>query len=144
MVGFLVISHGNLAEGIKDSISMIMGEQERFEAIGLRADTDMEHFSDEIYEAAVRLDDGDGVILFTDMFGASPCNFAAANMSRFLEESRKVKILTGVNLPMVLEGFIRRMECNDLEEIKDTCLDGGRDGVQDFTAHCMDLYDEEE
>lgn len=144
MVGFLIVSHGSLAEGLKDSISMIMGEQEQFEAVGLRGDTDMEHFADEIYKAAVRVDDGDGIVLFTDMFGASPCNFAAMNMGRFLEEKRNVKILTGVNLPMVLEGFIRRMECSDPEKIKEACLDGGREGVQDFTAHCMDMDEDDE
>lgn len=143
MVGFLVVSHGDMAKGIKDSISMIMGDQEQFGAVGLYVDSDMERFQQEIYEAAVRLDNGDGVILFTDMFGASPCNFAAMNMQRFAEKGCRVEILTGVNLPMMLEGFAKRMESCALDEIKGACLDCGREGIQDFMRICADMDDED-
>ncbi|MDM8293042.1 PTS sugar transporter subunit IIA [Faecalicoccus pleomorphus] len=80
MIGVLIVSHGRLAEGMKDSIQMIMGEVEQVSTIGLFTDTDLEQFKDEIKNEILKLDTGDGVLVFVDLFGASPANFVASNI----------------------------------------------------------------
>lgn len=80
MVGFVVVTHGSFAEGLLSSAVMIMGKQEQLKAVGLYEDADLEQFSSQICEAVSSVDTGDGVLIFTDMFGASPFNFSVSNI----------------------------------------------------------------
>ena len=71
MVGFVVVTHGSFAEGLLSSAVMIMGKQEQLKAVGLYEDADLEQFSSQICEAVSSVDTGDGVLVFTDMFGTT-------------------------------------------------------------------------
>lgn len=97
MVGLVVATHGRLAEELIRTAEGIVGKLERCEAVSIGASLAMEECRTRLSEAVKRADEGDGVLVLTDMFGGTPSNLALT----LLDE--KVEVVTGVNLPMVLK-----------------------------------------
>lgn len=130
MVGILVATHGEMAPGIYDSVRMIMGEQEQFNVMSLLEGQDVEEFGLEMAEYIEKIDTGKGVLVLVDLFSASPYNQAALNKSKV----KKVdyRIVSGVNLPMVLEVVGMRMSGMELEELTQTAMKAGQEGIKNF------------
>lgn len=97
MVGLVVATHGQLAEELLRTASGIVGPMERCEALTITAASSMEDARGRLGEAIHRVDDGEGVLILTDMFGGTPANLALT----FLED--RIEVVTGVNLPMLLK-----------------------------------------
>ena len=77
MVGLVLISHGKMAEGIADSLSMLFGaDLPQFEICALREMNSPQEFHDELCRKVAKVDSGDGVLIFADMLGGTPCNQA--------------------------------------------------------------------
>lgn len=140
MVGILIVTHGKLAEGFADSAEMIMGKQEQLKTIGLYPDSDLENFKDCVLHGMHEVNTGEGILVFVDMFGASPCNFAAANIAELMEEGMDVRILTGVNLGMLIECLSMRTFVKDLNVLYPKMLETGKDGIRELldTLHAQD------
>jgi len=126
LVGIIVVSHGGMAEGLMDAMRMITGEQERVVAISLNESDAPEDLGERIKEVLPEMDDGDGVLIMVDLFGATPFN---ASSRLYLELDRKIEIVTGANLPMLVETVISRGG-NDLKSVFECALQSGKDGVQ--------------
>ncbi|MDB7984242.1 PTS sugar transporter subunit IIA [Faecalicoccus pleomorphus] len=144
MIGVLIVSHGRLAEGMKDSIQMIMGEVEQVSTIGLFTDTDLEQFKDEIKNEILKLDTGDGVLVFVDLFGASPANFVASNIQELVGEGTKLRIITGVNLGMLIECMGTRTFETDLDKIYLTSMNAGKDGIHELIDFMSDSDEDDD
>lgn len=129
MIGILVITHGNLAEEILKTAQLIVGKQERVLYLGLHYGDSIEEFSVKVKDTISSLDDGDGVLVFSDLFGASPYNAAAFSAGKI--ESSKFRCITGVNLPMLLEALTTRDECN-LESLTEACMTCGIQGIKEL------------
>ena len=97
MIGLVLVTHGRLAAEFKLATEHVVGKQERFEAICIEADDDMEARRADIAGALKRADAGQGVIVLTDMFGGTPSNLAISLMSG------NVEVIAGVNLPMLIK-----------------------------------------
>lgn len=97
MIGTLILSHGKLADELLAAADTISGGLEGFSAVSLDWSDGFDEAQAKIRGALERLDQGEGVLVLTDMFGGTPCNVALT----FLEPG-KVEIVTGVNLPMVV------------------------------------------
>jgi len=97
MVGLVVATHGRLAEELVRTAEGIVGKLDRSESVSIGASLSMEDCRARLVEAVRRADDGDGVLVLTDMFGGTPANLALT----LLDE--KVEVVTGVNLPMILK-----------------------------------------
>lgn len=97
MIGTLILSHGRLADELLTAGDTIAGGLEGFEAVSLDWSENYDQAQSKIRECLDRLDQGDGVLILTDMFGGTPCNIALT----FMQPGR-VEIVTGVNLPMVV------------------------------------------
>ena len=97
MVGLVVATHGKLAEELIRTAEAITGTLERSRAVSIAASSSMDASRAELEEAIRAVDDGDGVLVLTDMFGGTPANLALT----FLDE--KVEVVTGVNLPMIVK-----------------------------------------
>lgn len=97
MVGLVVATHGQLAEELLRTAAGIVGLLERCEGLTIGAGSSMEDARKGLGDAIRRVDDGDGVLILTDMFGGSPANLALT----FLDEH--IEVVTGVNLPMILK-----------------------------------------
>jgi len=96
MIGVVVATHGKLAEEMIRTAEAVVGTLEQVAAVSVVA-TSPDMRSD-LKDAIQRVDQGEGVLLLTDLLGGSPTNLCAS----FLSE-RKVEIVTGVNLPMLLK-----------------------------------------
>lgn len=97
MIGKLILTHGGLARELMAAAGVISGGLSGFEALSLDWSDGFEEARSKVAAALERLDQGQGVLILTDMYGGTPCNVA---MTFFAPG--KVEVLTGVNLPMVL------------------------------------------
>lgn len=129
MVGILVITHGDLARGFQDSVELIAGEYENFVTRGLYSGDNIDEFSEKVLEDIINLDKGKGVLVFSDLFCASPYNAAALNSKKLTEH--KYRLVSGVSLPMLLEAITKR-EDMDLDELTRHAMDCGKQGIKEF------------
>jgi mannose PTS system EIIA component len=99
----IVITHGNLAQELIETAEMIFGHCEDIHAITLPRNKDSDSLVDEIQVILDAVPPESGVIFMTDMVGGSAFNAAM----RFLKEGRRF-LMTGVNLPMILDMLLSR------------------------------------
>jgi PTS system mannose-specific IIA component len=98
MVGLIVATHGKLAEELLHTAEGIVGPVACAAAVSVDATTSVEEARARLAAAIHQVgQDGDGVLVLTDMFGGTPTNLALT----FLDE--KIEVVTGVNLPMLLK-----------------------------------------
>lgn len=126
VIGIVLVSHGPLAEGLKGAAEMIVGQQERFLAVGMGPAADVDQLRTQIEAAAAQANDGAGTLVLVDLMGGSP-----ANASAYLATSG-TPVVCGASLPMLLEVLTSR-EHTSLEELTGTALQAGKDGVVNLT-----------
>jgi len=122
MIGLVVVTHAGLAQELIASATMITGEIPLCEAVGLHPEDPPDGLVQRIGQALERIGT-DCTIIMTDMFGGTPSNTALA----FLAEGR-LEVVTGVNLPMLIE-FCSRRERLTLEELTASLLKSGRESI---------------
>ena len=98
MIGIVVVAHFNLAREMVAATELIVGKQAQFTYVDIFPDEDVEQIKGRVTAALKTVNSGKGVIILTDMFGGTPSNISLS----FLEE-RKVEVVTGVNLPMLIK-----------------------------------------
>ena len=97
MIGLLIISHCDLGKEFLNAAELIVGRLEAADSIAITQTTESKEILDEISEKIQSLNQGQGVLVLTDMFGGTPSNLSLS----FLNDEM-VEVLTGVNLPMVI------------------------------------------
>ncbi|MBC8418336.1 MAG: PTS sugar transporter [Proteobacteria bacterium] len=97
MIGLLIISHCNLGKEFLNAAELIVGRLEAADSIAITQTTESEEILKEISEKIRALNQGQGVLVLTDMFGGTPSNLSLS----FLNDET-LEVLTGVNLPMVI------------------------------------------
>ena len=128
MIGILLITHGTLGESLINCASHTMGEEpQNIGRLGVTAQDDPEAILPEAIEKCRALDQGSGVLVFSDIYGATPCNIA----SRMLIPG-KVEGVAGVNLPMLIRALTYRKE--PLRTVVDKALSGGSEGVMQIPS----------
>ena len=120
MIGMVVVTHGRLAEEFIAAMEHVVGPQSALQAISIGPDDDMEQRRQDILDAVLEVDEGDGVILLTDMFGGTPSNLAISIM-----DSTHVEVVAGINLPMLIKLASVR-ENNSMEEAVSAAQESGR------------------
>lgn len=120
MIGIQIITHGKMAEGIFDSVDMVLGDTENVKTNELKRGQDIDQFKEEVLKTSNELATDEGVLIFVDMFGASPYNTSLMN-SRDIETT-DYKVITGVNLPLVIEAISSRNSMS-LDELYKHILD---------------------
>jgi PTS system mannose-specific IIA component len=108
MIGIVIITMGNLGREFRAALEDVMGPQQQLEAIRIESDEDADAGRQRILQAIERVDKGDGALLVTDMFGATPANLAISAMS-----GPKIEVLSGVSLPMLVKVAKVRFDRND-------------------------------
>ena len=98
MIGLVLVTHGRLAEEFIAATEHVVGPQRNVRAISIGPDDDMEQRRRDILAAAEAVDEGDGVIVLTDMFGGTPSNLAISIMDK-----ARIEVIAGVNLPMLIK-----------------------------------------
>ena len=107
MIGLVLVTHGQLAREFIVAMEHVVGPQERVAPVCIGPDDDMEARRDDIARAIAEVDEGDGVIILTDLFGGTPSNLAISLM-----KGDRIEVIAGVNLPMLirLEGARKTMD----------------------------------
>ena len=107
MIGLVLVTHGRLAAEFVTAMEHVVGPQDAIESICIGPEDDMEGRRADIAAAIANVDDGDGVIVLTDLFGGTPSNLAISLM-----KPGRVEVIAGVNLPMLirLEGARKTMK----------------------------------
>ena len=98
MIGVVLVTHGRLAEEFIEALEHVVGPQKNMAAVCIGPEDDMERRRLEILDRVAQADEGEGVVLLTDMFGGTPSNLAIS----VLDQGR-VEVIAGVNLPMLIK-----------------------------------------
>ena len=124
MIGILLITHGSYGEALVQNVSHVLNRRpSQVMQLGLTSQDDPLDMLPMAREMLALVDKGDGVLILTDIFGASPSNLAL----KLLERGR-VEGLTGVNMPMLLRD-------KGMETLLVRARDGGRDGIINMLDH---------
>jgi PTS system ascorbate-specific IIA component len=123
MVGILIVSHGAFGESLIHCASHVLGKRPLYvRQLGVTVHDDPDEILPVAEDLIRFLDQGKGVLVFTDIFGATP-----ANIANRLLVAGKVEGISGVNLPMLIRALTYRGET--LDAVIQKALSGGLEGV---------------
>ncbi|MEQ1881247.1 MAG: PTS fructose transporter subunit IIA [Burkholderiales bacterium] len=123
MVGILIIAHGALGESLIQCASHVMGGRPpQLLHMGISIHDDPQSLLPEANRLIQSLDQGQGVLVFSDVYGATPCNLACK-----LLDAGRVEGIAGVNLPMLVRALTYRNEA--LKTVLAKAVSGGIEGV---------------
>ncbi|MDU5107335.1 mannose/fructose/sorbose PTS transporter subunit IIA [Clostridium sp.] len=127
MVGIVIASHGEFASGIFQSGQMILGEQENVKACTLMPSDSPENIKAKMEEAIASFDNQDEVLFLVDLWGGTPFNQASALINGHED---KWAIVTGLNLPMLIEAFASRFTMDTAHEIAVHISGSSKEGIK--------------
>lgn len=120
MIGLVIVTHGRLGEELINALQHVVGKQDNITAVCIGPDDDMEQRRTQILERVANAEEGNGVILLTDMFGGTPSNLAISVLDK-----ANVEVIAGVNLPMLIKlASVRFTE--SIEEAAQSAQEAGR------------------
>lgn len=111
MIGAIIITHGHLGKELLEVAKSIVGQQDLVETISLAPGESPAELKAKIENVLPHFNPEGGIIIFTDMYGGTPMNTSLP-----LTLNQKIELLTGVNLPMILE-FLSSREILQLGEL---------------------------
>ncbi len=99
MIGIVVVTHSNLGEALIEAAEFIIGDRpDGITSVSIDIAQDVDKLRGKVAAAIKEVDQKDGVLILTDMFGGTPSNLSYS----FLEEGH-IEVLSGVNLPVLIE-----------------------------------------
>ena len=120
MIGLVIVTHGRLAVELISALEHVVGPQANITGVCIGPDDDMEERRTLILRSVAEAEEGNGVVLLTDMFGGTPSNLAISIM-----DQANVEVIAGVNLPMLIKlASVRNTE--PLEKAVISARDAGR------------------
>ncbi len=124
MVGVVVVTHCRLGEELIAAAQLVVGEElKNFQSVSIDPKEDTEEIREKIIAAIRKVESGGGVLILTDMYGGTPSNISLS----FLEEKR-IEVITGVNLPMLLK-LATYQDDMDLESLAAFITDYGQKNI---------------
>ncbi len=129
MIGILLVSHGAFGESLIHCASHVLGKRPLYvRQLGVTVHDDPDEILPTAQDLIRFLDQGQGVLVMTDIYGATPANIAL----KLLEPGR-IEGIAGVNLPMLLRALTYRDK--DMNTLLTRAIGGGRDGVLNMLTH---------
>ena len=123
MIGILLITHGELGKSLIECATHVLGDKPKFlDSLTIENDCAHDNMYKEISEKINLLDQGKGVLILTDIFGATPCNIITK-----IIKPEKVNAIAGVNLSMLIRSISYRHESFDTLVAK--AIEGAQDGI---------------
>ena len=123
MIGGIIVSHGRLGEELLNCLTIILGEAPNIEAVSIGWYDDVEDSKKRISASLKKVDQKNGAVIFTDMFGGTP-----SNLSFTFQKEGQVEIITGVNLPMLIK-FCSLQRSNNIKEVVRKVVEQGRKNI---------------
>jgi len=122
-VGVVIVTHYRLGEEFLQALRLIVPEAPEFQAVAVEPEQSVDEIRSNIARALRQADEGQGVLVLTDMFGGTPSNMSLS----FLDEHH-VEVVTGVNLPMLIK-LATQSEPRPLEELAGFIRDYGQRNI---------------
>lgn len=136
MIGILIITHGSLGESLLDCAVHVLGKKpEQFATLAVAKQDNPNEMLSKALGLAAELNSGDGVLVLSDMYGATPCNIVTK-----LLQPGVVEGVAGVNLPMLVRVMTYRHE--PLTKLVEKAVSGGREGVVYFSRENCERYEQ--
>ena len=125
MIGIVIVAHLGLAEQLRNAAEIITRSTlENITAVSIMPDDNPDQAREKVLTAVKGVDKGRGVVILVDMFGGTP-----SNLSLSLLTKGKIEIITGVNLPMVVDAATTHQQAS-LSELVATLLVNGQRGIR--------------
>ena len=122
MIGVVLVAHGGQAREWLATVDYVVGKQENIRTVSFGVNDNLQAKSDEICAAAASVDDGAGVALVVDMFGASPSNLTLPAC-----DCKARKVVFGANLPLIIQ--LAKSRHLPLDVAVDEAIAAGRDYI---------------
>lgn len=122
-IGVVIVTHYRLGEEFLQALRLIVPDAPDYESVGVEPGQTADEMRRAIDAALSSADEGQGVLVLTDMFGGSP-----SNISMSFLDNRRVEVVTGVNLPMLIKLATLRQE-KELGELASFIKDYGRRNI---------------
>jgi PTS system ascorbate-specific IIA component len=137
MIGILIIAHGGLGESLIHCVSHVLGKHPpQLQSLAVGTEDDPTDLLPNAQHVVEKLNTGDGVIVLSDMYGATPCNLVAKLLT-----PNQIEGVAGVNLPMLVR--VLNYRDKPIKTCVEKALSGGRDGVVHFTKIGCDHPDKQ-
>ncbi|MEL7214847.1 MAG: PTS fructose transporter subunit IIA [Pseudomonadota bacterium] len=120
MIGIVIVAHAGLAEAFAEAVQHVVGPLPHLAVVSVDSDDGPSARRSEICAAAVEVDQGDGVVLVTDLFGSTPSNLAI----NACQIEGRMDVLYGANLPMLIQ--LAKSRSKPRAEAVASALDAGR------------------
>lgn len=122
-VGVLIITHDKFGDVVLNNTVHILGMCPlKTKTLSIPFNADPDEMLSGARELVHSLDEGDGVLVLTDLYGATPSNIAHR-----MVQSEPIRIVTGINMPMVMR--VMNYPALELDQLVDKAIDGGQEGV---------------
>ena len=142
MIGLVVTGHGLFAEGMHSSAKMIAGENELVKYVCFEEGMNTEQLSEKLVAAYNELGECDGIIVLSALPGGSP--FRTAVESAMTQPDKKIIVLYGTNLPMIIPAAPMASFADDAEAMAEELLFEGKDNVVRFAMTEREEVEEDE
>jgi mannose PTS system EIIA component len=135
MIGILIIAHGTLGESLIHCASHVMGARPpMLRQLGVGTHDDPAAILPQAQQMVRDLDEGQGVLILSDIYGATPCNLVSNLLS-----PGQVEAVAGLNLPTLVRALTYRN--TSLDKLVEKAVSGGREGVVTFTKEACKHHD---
>lgn len=135
MIGILIITHGRFGESLLECAEHMLGKSPpQIASLAVSSKDDPNSVIPEALALVAQVNSGDGVLVLSDMYGATPCNI----VTRVLQPG-VVEGVAGVNLPMLVRVMNYRQE--SLLVLVEKALSGGREGVVAFDRESCERFE---
>jgi PTS system mannose-specific IIA component len=126
MIGIIILAHGKFGQELINVAEKITGPQKNLLALSIDADDSFEKTSENLKKIIKTADEGQGILIFTDLFGGTPSNLALSVLAL-----STVEVLTGINLPMLIKALSSRTEeTQTLDKIVHIVQEAGKKYIQ--------------
>lgn len=127
MIGILVVGHGGFGKGLISSVDIIVGEQENLEYVEFKLEDSTEDLENNIKEKIEVMKNCDGILFLTDVVGGTPFKTCVL----ISQEVKNSKVLSGTNLPILLEAIMKR-DTENIDGLKNNLIEIGKEGIKSF------------
>lgn len=142
MIGIVVTGHGLFAEGIQSSATMIAGANENARYVCFKEGMSTEDLAVQLNAAFDEMTNCDSIIVLSDLPGGSP--FRTAAECAFGNTQKKIVVLSGTNLPMVITALSMIAFEEDVDALANELVFEGKEGVMRFELAVSDDEEEED
>ena len=124
MIGILVVTHGEIGKSLIDCAIQILDDQpSSLEFLSVNSNNDLNQYTKIISQKINMLEKGNGVLILTDIYGATPCNL----LKKFIIKN-KVEVIAGINLPMLIKAISDRKD--NLNTLLNDSLDCAKKNIK--------------